>query len=108
MGYRIEEMEHTKELARCCGMGGMIFYTNFDLANRIARNRIGEADFDILTYCATCREVFAQHGPATHLLDLIFNPEWEKDRQKGPNNIPTRRKNQARLKSRLLEREMEA
>jgi hypothetical protein len=107
MGYRVEEMEHAGESTRCCGMGGMIFYANFDLANHVTRTTISEAGFDILTYCATCREVFAQHKPASHILDLVFNPEWEKDRQKGPNNIPTRRKNQALLKSRLLEREMQ-
>jgi len=101
MGYRIEEMKYSRELTRCCGMGGQAPFVNFDLAKRITKRRAEEASFDILTYCASCREALASHKPSIHLLDLVFNPEWEKDKLKPANKASTRRGNQSWLKSQL-------
>ena len=79
MGYQIEEMEYSRDKTRCCGLGGMVPYADFELANRITKKRVDEAAYDLLTYCAACREAFAAHKPSIHILDLIFNPNWEKD-----------------------------
>jgi Fe-S oxidoreductase len=99
MGYRIKEMEYSRDKTRCCGMGGEILFTGFDLAIRIIKRRIEEAPFDMLTYCASCRETFASQGkPCVHILDLIFNPNWDKDRLKPPNKASMRRGNQSFLK----------
>jgi len=100
MGYRIEEMEYSRDMTRCCGMGGMAAYADPRLANKVTRKRAREAKHDILTYCASCREAFAMLGkPSTHVLDLIFNPDWEKERRPQPKTRDQRRENQALLKS---------
>lgn len=101
MGYRIGEMEYSKDKARCCGAGGVIAFADFNLARNVTKRRADEAHFDILTYCATCRETLAREKPAIHILDLIFNPDWEKDRLKPPNKASTMRENQSLLKSQL-------
>lgn len=100
-GYKIEEMEYSRDKTRCCGMGGMILYTDFDLAMKIVKRRTDEAPFDILTYCASCREAFALYKPSVHILDLIFNPDWKDNRLKSPNKASTRRENQSLIKSQL-------
>ncbi len=102
MGYHIEEMEHSREMTRCCGMGGMAAFANLQLSYNVTKSRIGEARFDILTYCAACREAFAAEKPALHILDLVFNPDWEQDRLKAPKTGKARREAQALLKSQLI------
>ena len=101
MGYRIEEMEYSRDKTHCCGAGGAIACADFDLAISVTNKRAAAAPFDILTYCATCRETLAREKPAIHILDLIFNPDWEKDRLKPPNRASIRRENQSLLKSQL-------
>jgi Fe-S oxidoreductase len=104
MGYRISEMEYSRDKARCCGAGGVITFADFNLARNVTKQRAGEAHFDILTYCAACRETLAREKPVIHILDLIFNPDWEKDRLKPPNKAPATKENQSLLKSQLEER----
>jgi Fe-S oxidoreductase len=104
MGYHIEEMEHSRDLTLCCGMGGMVPFANMELAANITKRRADEASQDILTYCAACREALASEKPSIHILDLIFNPDWEQDRLKPPKTGKARRENQALLKTQLLDR----
>ena len=103
-GHQIEELRYSRELTRCCGMGGFILYLNPMRVFSITRERIAEAHFDMLTYCAACRDTFAMHKPSLHVLDLLFNPDWEKDMRKPPNKPSVRRDNQSLLRSLLLER----
>lgn len=99
MGYQIEEMEFSRNKTRCCGLGGGVLFTKFDLALNIIKQRIKEAPYDILTYCASCREAFASQGkPSVHILDLIFNRNWDKDKLKPPNKASVKRENQSLLK----------
>lgn len=108
MGYQIEEMEHSRQNTLCCGMGGMVPYVDIDLAFKAAKRRAKEAHFDLVTYCASCREHLANPEaagkPCLHILDLIFNPDWMQARLSSPNLGPTRRENQAKLKALLQER----
>ena len=105
MGYKIEEMKYTRELTRCCGLGGQVHFINFPLIKRAIERRINEAPFDILTYCASCREAFAGEGkPALHLLDLFFNPNWEDARLKEPKTGKARREDQAKTKGLIKEK----
>ncbi len=104
MGYPLEELEFNQEKTRCCGAGGMVPYVDLKLALKTADRRLREASFTMLSYCATCRETFSFSGPSVHVLDLLFNPEWEKDQQKPPKTGQERRENQARLKQMILER----
>ena len=105
-GYEIEEMEHSGELTRCCGTGEMVPYADISLAFKVTKRLTDEANFDIVTYCATCREMLANPEasgkPTVHILDLIFNPDWEEARLTPPNIGMTRRENQAELKKLIL------
>jgi len=104
MGYQIEEMRYSRELTRCCGQGGLIVGINPFLVFNLTKSRLTESHFDMLTYCAACRETFAMHKPTLHILDLMFNPNWEKDKARPINKTAVRRENQALLKSLLTER----
>ncbi len=102
MGYQIEEMEYSREKTRCCGAGGMIPYADAKLFLTLAKRRADEAPFDMLVYCAACRETFASvEKPAAHILDLIFNPDWEESLRKPPKMGKARREKQAELKGLL-------
>lgn len=101
MGHQVEEMEYSKDKTRCCGMGGMVPYVDFELAGRVTKKRADEASHDILTYCTSCREALAMYKPALHILDLIFNPDWDRAKGEPPKTGKVRRENQARLKAML-------
>ncbi|MFC1869746.1 FAD-dependent oxidoreductase [Chloroflexota bacterium] len=102
MGYRIEEMEYSREKTRCCGAGGMIPYVDPKLFSKLAKRRADEAPYDLLTFCAACRETFASVGkPSVHILELIFNPEWAESLRKPPQTGKVRREKQAELKNTL-------
>jgi len=103
MGHEIDEMEFSRELTRCCGLGGMITFVNPQYATSVIKQRTEEASHDMLTYCASCREAFAMSKPSIHILDLIFNPDWENDMKKPPKKAATRRENQALLKTHFKE-----
>lgn len=106
MGYNIEEMEYSRDKTRCCGAGGMIPYVDLGLYLQLADQRAGEAPFDMLTYCATCRDTFASVGkPVVHILDLIFNSDWQNNLLKSPEIGKSRREKQAEMKSLLVESE---
>lgn len=102
MGYKIEEMEYSREKTRCCGMGGMVPYVDFDLANRVTKTRADEASHDLLTYCAACREALAMEKPALHLLDLIFNPNWKETMRTPPKTGKKRREAQSQTKALVM------
>lgn len=103
MGYQLVEMEYSREKTRCCGAGGMIPYVDPGLFVKIAKRRADESPYDFITFCAACRETLASTGkPSVHILDLIFNPNWEKDILKPPQTGKIRREKQAKLKDTLM------
>jgi NADPH-dependent glutamate synthase beta subunit-like oxidoreductase len=103
MGYEIEEMQYSREMTRCCGAGGMVPYVDLELYLNQADKRAGEASHDMLTYCASCRETFAATGkPSIHILDLLFNPEWQVDLDRPPQMGKERQERQSELKVLLL------
>jgi Fe-S oxidoreductase len=103
MGYQIEEMAYSRDKTRCCGAGGMVPYVDLGLYLKLAEQRANEAPCDMLTYCATCRDTFASVGkPAIHVLDLIFNTNWQEDLYKPPTIGEARQEKQAELKGLLM------
>jgi Fe-S oxidoreductase len=104
LGHKVDEMEYSKDKTICCGLGGTVPFVNMGMANSITTRRVEEAKHDLITYCASCREVFARKKPSLHILDLIFNNNWTEDRLKPPNNMSTKRQNQSTLKPCLEER----
>ncbi len=102
IGYDIEEMEFSGEKTRCCGGGGMIARVDPELFAKLKSKRVAETLNDIVTYCAGCRDNFASaEKAALHVLDLVFNPDWERDRMKPPESGKRRWKNRWNLKRQL-------
>jgi hypothetical protein len=61
----------------------------------VTKRRIDEFRFDIVTYCAACREAFALEKPSLHVLDLVFNPEWAEARHQLPKSGKKKRQSQS-------------
>lgn len=78
LGYKVEEMEYTRGMTRCCGFGGMALPANPELSKRVMARRAQEASTDyMVTYCAACRMSMALGGKkALHLLDLVWGGPW--------------------------------
>jgi len=86
VGYKIEEHTHTRENTHCCGMGGMVFLANANVGAAKAERTIRESPHDLVTYCATCRDIFAGQGKkSVHVLDLLFNKNPAEQAAKVPN-----------------------
>jgi Fe-S oxidoreductase len=99
MGFQIEDLMYTGELTRCCGQGGLTIALNPFRVVNLTKLRIADAHHDMLSYCAACRETFAMHRSSLHILDLIFNPDWEQVRSRSMTAPKQRRANQLNLKS---------
>ena len=103
LGYHVEELEYSRDKTRCCGAGGMAPYADMKLINRKIGQRVNEMSYDALTYCVACRDAFALVGkPSLHVLDLIFNPEWQRDKRRFPVLGEARRESQSKLRAQLL------
>ena len=104
LGFTLEEFGNQGAKTTCCGMGGMVAYVSPDMSDAVRDRRLEETPSEIVTYCASCREAFAGQRPALHVLDLIFNPEWETDRTRPPHNRAMHQDNQWILKTLLKEK----
>lgn len=103
-GHQIEELRYSRELTRCCGMGGLIVPLDFMRVHSLGKLRVAETHFDMLTYCAACRDNLSMHKPSLHVLDLLFNPNWKEDRTKRPNKPPVRIENQLQFRALLIDK----
>jgi glutamate synthase (NADPH) small chain len=103
LGYEISELPLSRDRTECCGFGGLMYFANRDLAEKVMQRRIAESPHDYLAYCSMCRDHFSSKGKRTwHLLDLIFGPsDPDKAPQRGPD-YSGRRENRARLRISLL------
>ncbi len=58
-----------------------------------------------MTYCATCRETLqGQGGNILHILDLMFNFNWEDILNKPPNSPETNIEHMKLLKKELYDK----
>jgi NADPH-dependent glutamate synthase beta subunit-like oxidoreductase len=103
LGYEIHELPLTRERTECCGFGGLMYFANRELADKVMARRISESPDNYLAYCAMCRDHFSSKGkPTWHLLDLIFGSgDLDLAPRRGPD-YSERRENRARLKNSLL------
>jgi len=75
-GLTVEEMPHHGRSTLCCGEGGSVGFLSPDLAKNWGAIRKAEADGRrIVTYCAGCTNALNATTPASHILDLLFEPE---------------------------------
>jgi len=103
LGYSVEELEYSKEKAKCCGYGGLVSNANPEQAEDFVKDRIAESEQDILVYCAMCKDALVKGNKrAYHLLDIIYGNEVnQEDSQKMPT-LTERQNNRKRLKHQLL------
>ncbi len=103
LGVKVEELPLNREKTSCCSYGGDMWLSNREISNKVIDKRISESKHDYLTYCAMCRDFFANHGkPSLHLLDIIFSSELStRATRRGPG-YSDRHENRARLKRKLL------
>ncbi len=72
----ITEMKHHGEKTLCCGEGGGVGYLDRELAQSWTTRRGDEAgNQKVITYCAGCTHYLGQQMDASHLLDLLFEPQ---------------------------------
>lgn len=108
MGHSIEEIDHSRDMAHCCGLGGMAFAVSPEISAAKAERTIREARLDLLTYCANCRENLASNGGRIHhLLDLIFNERWQEAARIPPNDPSVAAENQRLLRTKLVDLDRE-
>jgi Fe-S oxidoreductase len=103
MGYDVEELKYSREKTECCGYGGLVYYSNREMAEDFIEKRINESDKDYIAYCFMCRDLFASKGKRTlHILDLIYGEDIEKLSQKRGPTLSQRHENRTKLKIKLL------
>ncbi|MCR4963353.1 MAG: NAD(P)-binding protein [Firmicutes bacterium] len=103
---QVREMAHNRDMALCCGYGGLAIFGNPQLTGELQVQRLQEAQGDMLTYCWMCRDYLAQASAkygmeiqVYHMLDLLFGGG-----QAAPVlDISEKRAARRRLKQQLLQ-----
>ena len=103
LGYTIQELEYSKEKAKCCGYGGLVSNANPEQAEDFVKDRIEESEHDVLVYCAMCKDALVKGSKrAYHLLDIIYGNEVNQDEPQKMPTLSERQNNRKRLKYKLL------
>lgn len=103
LGYDIAEFKTSKEKAKCCGYGGLVYYANREQAVDFIEDRKKESTEDMLVYCAMCKDLFIREGKrAFHILDLIFAEDMEKAALRKMPTLSERHYNRTQVKLNLL------
>ena len=99
LGCSLVETKWSKDLTECCGYGGLVSYSNREMASEMARDCLKEnQELPYVTYCMACRDRLAREGASSmHLLELVYDaPAGD------PPGISEKRKNRLLLKERVL------
>jgi Fe-S oxidoreductase len=105
LSYEIEELRYSRQDAKCCGFGGLVYYANREQQQDFSVDGAAESPDDLLVYCAMCKGLFTEQGKRCfHILDLLFAANPEEYALKRMSTLSKRRENRAALKRRLLER----
>lgn len=73
LGCEVHEPYYTGDQSPCCGYGGLVQFSNADMAQTMTRFAIQDVDETRLTYCMGCRDRFSREGARSiHLLELLF------------------------------------
>lgn len=103
LGVGTVELDSHHDLTSCCGYGGLMWFCNAELADKVVNRRIGERAEDYVTYCAMCRDNFSAKGKrALHILDLICGDDHCDPAARLRPTYSQRRENRVGLKNRLL------
>jgi glutamate synthase (NADPH/NADH) small chain len=102
-GYHLEELPLNRERTECCSYGGLMWLVNRDLARTVVQRRIAGHPADYVTYCAMCRDFFADQGkPTLHLLDVLYERDLPARAARPGPSFSQRHDHRAQLKRRLL------
>lgn len=103
LGYKVEELEFSKDKTKCCGYGGLVSYANNTQAKAFQEDCITESKEDLLVYCAMCKDSLVREDKrAYHILDIIYGKDYY-DVSKGQMpNLSERQNNRKKLKADLL------
>lgn len=70
------------EEATCCGMGGLVAYTDAKWQESITKDRANDLGGDFITYCASCLQAIKPQGQdGVHVLDLLFTDHLDAVKQ---------------------------
>ncbi len=103
LGYKIEELDYSREKAKCCGYGGLAVYANKEQAQAFVSGRIKESREDLLVYCAMCKDTLMRGNKRVyHILDIIYGNELDDDSPQTILTLSDRHNNRRKLKKDLL------
>lgn len=103
LGYKVEELEYSKEKTKCCGYGGLVSYANKSQAKAFQEDRIKECEQDILVYCAMCKDSLVREDKrAYHILDIIYGKDYYDATNGQMPTLSQRQDNRKKLKADLL------
>lgn len=103
LGLEIAELPLSRDKTECCGFGGLMYFANRELAEKVIERRIHGTTAELLAYCAVCCCHFGSMGkPTRHLLELIFGEATVGNAPARPPDYSQRRENRVRLKNALL------
>jgi Fe-S oxidoreductase len=99
----ITELKYSKELTKCCGYGGLVYFANREQSNDFIDDRIAESSEDLLVYCTMCKDLFTSRGKRTfHLLDLLFSDNLDDSCKQKMPTLSERQQNRINVKNQLL------
>lgn len=103
LNHEVYELKYSKELTKCCGYGGLVYFANREQSNDFIEDRIKESSEDLLVYCNMCKDLFTSKGKRTyHMLDLIFSDDLEKSSLQLMPTLSERQYNRMYVRNNLL------
>jgi glutamate synthase (NADPH/NADH) small chain len=103
LNHDVSELKYSKELTKCCGYGGLVYFANRDQAQDFINDRIEESKDDLLVYCAMCKDLFTSRGKRTyHMLDLLFSDDLKSAGLKKMPSLSERQHNRMYVKNSML------
>jgi Fe-S oxidoreductase len=100
-GCQFKEAPGSGPDAKCCGMGGLVAYTDANWAGELSKMRADELGGDLVTYCASCREAMRPYDrDGLHVLDLLFTKDLDAAKKEEAHGAADTKANQ--LKTREL------
>jgi NADPH-dependent glutamate synthase beta subunit-like oxidoreductase len=103
LGYKIEELEYSKDKTKCCGYGGLVSYANKKQTEEFVKDRINESNEDMLVYCAMCKDSLVRGNKKTyHILDIIYGIDIDETSTQKMPTLTERHNNRTKLKVNLL------
>ena len=100
LGCKVHEPFYSGDRTPCCGYGGLVQFSNSEIASEMTEFCIGDIDETRLTYCMGCRDRFSKAGArAIHLLELIFG---DGDDNRGAPGYSLRQDNREQLRRDML------